>query len=134
MTYQPRLTLVAVVLLVLVAGCGSSGPKLYSVSGTVTYNGQPLPDGDIIFAPATPGGVEYAGKVAAGKFSFNSEAGGKKVKILASREEGAVDPQMGAAPRRQYIPEKYSSAEKTELTAEVTASGKNSYTFTLTGP
>jgi hypothetical protein len=34
----------------------------------------------------------------------------------------------------QYIPAKYSSAEKTELTAEVSESGKNEYTFTLTGP
>ena len=121
------------------SGCGPSGPKVYPVSGTVTYNGQPLAEGDIIFFPATPGGVEYSGKVADGKFKFTTEAGSKRVKILASRQEGAVDPQMGAKPRRQFIPEKYSSGEKTELKAEVTESkvsetGKNEFTFTLNGP
>lgn len=134
MNYHSRLTLAAFAFLVLLTGCGPSGPKVVPVSGTVTYNGQPLADGDIIFAPAAPGGLEYSGKIAAGKFSFKSEAGNKRVKIMASREEGPVDPQMGAPKRTMYIPAKYSSAEKTELTAEVTEKGKNEYTFTLTGP
>jgi len=129
-----NLNLLVLCLLALTIGCGPRGPKMHAVSGTVTYNGQPLPEGDIIFAPATPGEVEDAGKVVNGKFAFQARAGDKKVKILASREEGSVDPQMGAAPRVQYIPAEYSSAEKTELTAEVSENGKNEFTFTLTGP
>ncbi len=126
--------IVLVILFCSAAGCGPTGPKLYPVNGTVTWNGEPLPEGDIIFAPATPGDVEDAGKVVAGKFAFEARPGAKKVKITANRSEGPVDPQMGLAPRVQYIPPKYSSAEKTTLTAEVTENGKNEFDFPLTGP
>jgi hypothetical protein len=122
------------ILLSANAGCGPTGPKLYPVSGTVTWNGQPLPEGDIIFAPASPGDLEDAGKIVAGKFAFQARPGAKKVKIMANRSEGPVDPQMGLAPRVQYIPPQYSSAEKTTLTAEVTENGKNEFEFSLTGP
>jgi hypothetical protein len=43
-------------------GCGSGGPSLVPVSGTVTYNGKPLGGADIVFVPLdqkqpqTPGG------------------------------------------------------------------------------
>jgi hypothetical protein len=84
--------------------------------------------------PASPGDLEDAGKIVAGKFAFQARPGAKKVKIMANRLEGPVDPQMGLAPRVQYIPPQYSSAEKTTLTAEVTENGKNEFEFGLTGP
>jgi predicted small lipoprotein YifL len=120
--------------LVSVGGCGPQGPKLYPVSGTVTWNDAPLPDGDIIFAPESPGDVEDAGKIKDGKFSFMARPGNKKVKILATREEGPADPQMGAPPRKQYLPPKYSSGEITELRAVVKESDTkdgNVYEFKL---
>lgn len=43
---------VVVVLLVSVAGCGrSDGPETFIVTGTVTYQGQPVQEGEIRFAP-----------------------------------------------------------------------------------
>lgn len=36
------------ILLSANAGCGPTGPKLLSRLGTVTWNGQPLPEGDIL--------------------------------------------------------------------------------------
>ena len=42
----------AVVLVVaVVAGCSDSGPKRSRLSGTVKYDGQPIPYGDILFTP-----------------------------------------------------------------------------------
>lgn len=38
-------------MMVLVAGCGKSGPELAPVSGRVTLNGQPLENADISFQP-----------------------------------------------------------------------------------
>ena len=40
-------------LIVLVGGCGDStdGPKRYALSGTVTYDGQPVPKGFITLEP-----------------------------------------------------------------------------------
>jgi hypothetical protein len=40
-----------VLLRLLVAGCGRSGPPRYELSGTVTYAGKPLPAGVIFFDP-----------------------------------------------------------------------------------
>lgn len=31
------------------AGCGSGEPPLHDVSGSVTFNAQPLPDGEVVF-------------------------------------------------------------------------------------
>lgn len=42
----------ASLLIMVIAGCGGdSGPPRYDVSGTVTYNGQPVPEGVISFRP-----------------------------------------------------------------------------------
>lgn len=109
-------------------GCGPTGPKVFPISGTVTYNGQPVPDGSIVLL--APGEVDESGQITAGKFAFSAKAGQKRVKIMASRPDGPVDPQMGVAPLKQYIPAKYSS-EQTELTIEVTEAGKNEFPLDL---
>jgi len=35
----------------LLAGCGGGGPKRHRVSGTVTFGGQPIPYGEVVFTP-----------------------------------------------------------------------------------
>jgi hypothetical protein len=35
----------------LVCGCGTDGPARYDLSGTVTYQGQPVAGGEVIFTP-----------------------------------------------------------------------------------
>jgi hypothetical protein len=37
--------------LVALAGCGDSGPARFELSGTVTYDGKPVPAGFIVFIP-----------------------------------------------------------------------------------
>lgn len=113
-----------------VAGCGPSGPETYSVSGTVTWNGDPLPDGHIVFYPVDGSIAPDAGKIAAGKFEFQAQPGEKRVEIDATRESGEVDPVMHTAPREAYIPSKYNS--QSILKATVTAGGDNTFTFELT--
>ena len=49
-TTRAGLVCVSGLLLVLAASCGS-GEKLYDVSGTATFNGQPVPAGIIYFDP-----------------------------------------------------------------------------------
>lgn len=43
-------------LLAAVAGCGQRGPERFRVSGTVTYAGQPVPLGRVVFEPDTSRG------------------------------------------------------------------------------
>lgn len=35
----------------VVTGCGERGPKLYEVSGTINFKGQPVPAGTVMFTP-----------------------------------------------------------------------------------
>ena len=46
-----RFSVFAVLPLVLIVGCGSRGPTLLPVSGTVTLNGKPMADAEVTFAP-----------------------------------------------------------------------------------
>lgn len=51
-------------LFALCAGCGrSDGPQRYDLSGLVTYAGQPVPAGMIVFAPDHEAGNEGPGTV-----------------------------------------------------------------------
>lgn len=69
-----RLTLIACGLWAAVfAGCGSSEPKLYPASGTVTYEGKPLADATILFIPQ--GGRPSMGTTdASGKYTITTNA------------------------------------------------------------
>ncbi|MBN2293266.1 MAG: hypothetical protein JXM70_12620 [Pirellulales bacterium] len=57
-------------------GCGSGGPERFDVSGTVTFNGQPIPAGQVFFTPdASKGNSGPQGncKIVDGSFSTASE-------------------------------------------------------------
>jgi hypothetical protein len=125
--------LCGLLLLTCGIGCGPSGPITYPVSGTVTFNGEPIPsehNGYITFIPADPSLAPEAGTIKDGKFSFRATEGAKKVKVEASRFVGQMNTVMGLTPKVQYIPEKYNF--ETELTAEVTPDGENQFKFDLT--
>jgi hypothetical protein len=113
----------------LIGGCGASGPVEHDVSGSVTWNGEDLPAGDIIFTPADGQGVPHAGKIVAGKYRLRTTAGRHQVAVFATREFGPADPEMGARPREMYLPARYN--HETTLTAEVTAGGENQFDFVL---
>jgi hypothetical protein len=49
-----RHALVLLALVLAAPGCGEKGPHAPVVKGVVTYNGQPLTNGHIIFAPTDP--------------------------------------------------------------------------------
>ena len=112
---------------VIFAGCGPSGPVTHSVSGSVTFDGAPVTEGEIVFRDAAGQDKSYGGPISDGKYSFDSSPGSKKVEISAMRDvPGKMDttsnPGEEVPMREQYIPAKYSGAES-ELTAEVPGSG-----------
>jgi hypothetical protein len=109
-------------------GCGDPGPKRYPVTGEVTWQGQPVAEGSVVFTPVDKG-VTDAGKIVAGKFEARVTAGKKKVEITATRKTGPVDPSMGMARRESYIPAKYN--RQTTLEKEVTSAGENHFKFDL---
>jgi hypothetical protein len=114
--------------LFLLAGC-SSGTDTHPVSGVVLWEGAPLPHGHVLFEPAEGGAAEPA-EVREGRFTLRATPGLKRVQVRATREEGAVDPVMGARPRKQFIPARYN--DQTTLEAEVKPGEGNSFEFKLT--
>lgn len=115
----------------LASGCAPSGPKTYPVSGTVTFNGEIVPKGHIVFAPVDGSTAPDAGEILNGRFQLRAKAGKKRVEIMADREIGKMDPVMHTVPRQSYIPAKYNT--QTILEREVTPDGDNKFPFELEG-
>lgn len=124
-----RLPAVLVVFTLAVAGCGEPGPKKYDVTGTVTYDGQPLPQGDIVFHPEDKSVGPEGGKIKDGKYALKVREGKNRVEIRATRPVPGKKGPMGEDAIEDYIPKQYN--EKSKLTAEV-GSGKTEHEFTLT--
>jgi hypothetical protein len=116
----------------VVAGCGRSGPVTYPVTGTVSYNGAVVADGSIVFIPVDRHLAAEGGKITDGRFALSAKAGQNRVEIRATREVGKVIPSMGVKARQSYIPATYNS--ESALTSEVVPGGKNQFTFDLKGP
>lgn len=109
-------------------GCGSteSGPERVIVSGKVTFNGEPVPQGEIWFLPAAGRQAPQAGAIITeGLYRVENKGGvpigSCLVKITADRPEIKVkivaDGGPEEIPTMQYLPVRYN--EKTELTAEI---------------
>lgn len=141
-----RFLLVAALLALAPAGCDSGSsevdplPRL-TVSGTVTLDGKPLPEGKLQFMPDSSGsGVMTVGEINDGKFSIEQAQGpvpGKYRVMISSRPVYKVNPgeNPGSAPNPgpgpEKVPRRY-SGKSPELEAEVTAGSPNSFEFNLT--
>lgn len=127
----------SLLLALAMTGCGSSGPATYPVKGTVTFDGQPVANGQIIFFPTEEGLTPDVGPIKDGKFSFVSRDGDKRVQIEATREvPGKTIPQppplTGTIPvTEMYIPEAYNSKSKLKVTVTDSTSD-NQFDFDLT--
>ncbi len=120
-----------VLILALVSGCGSAD-GLHAVTGTVTFDGQPVESGEIIFRAEGGEEASAAGKIVDGRYSLRAAPGPKRVEITAMRQVETPQAASGepALSFQSYIPEKYN--RRSELTAEVTAGGPNRFNFELT--
>jgi len=113
-------------LLMLNLGCGPSNPDgRVSVSGTVTWNGEPVKTGNILFL-STSKGKSSGGGIVEGEFKLPAHKGvplgNYKVKITAGRPSGrkvrdSDYPDQFIDDIEQYIPSRYN--DKTELTIDV---------------
>jgi hypothetical protein len=139
------------VLGLFLAGCGgeSDGLPREAVSGTVTLDGKPMPEGNIQFVPTetstTSIAVNPGAKITDGSYSIPRESGPVpgtyKVVIYAGASGGAANPDTKKAPggardkmaqqklKPELIPTKYNA--QTELTAKVEAGKTNVFNFDL---
>ena len=111
----------AVVATVILAGVGcadsGTGPKLYTVTGEVTYDNKPVEQGQILFRNQGGDGRAYAGTIENGRYKLECEAGTMRVEITASRPTGKfkeVNPGEKDPVMEMYIPEKFNSKSTLE--------------------
>jgi hypothetical protein len=103
------------------AGCGGDG--LTAISGTITYDGQPVQRGKILFRASRGDGPTAAAIVEDGKFIVRVAPGAKHVAIEGFRTIGRrhYDPRNPASPMidvvEQILPARYNA--KSELTCEI---------------
>jgi hypothetical protein len=137
MRYFAAITILTTVVL---AGCGGKArPELHQVSGTVTYQGKPLPLGSVMFIPETNRGKAKTSPIDAdGRYCLETVAGRYRVQIQmtgrlrsepAPTGEGA---QLDIPVVDWLIPEKYGHYQTSELKANVEArEGGNQIDFPL---
>ena len=111
------------------SGCQQAS-NVVEVAGTVTWNGNPIPAGMIILQPTEPSQAPVGGKIEAGTFLLHSKPGKMRVQVEAVRFTTQRDPQTGTFLGEMYIPARYN--RETELEANITRDGKNSFEFALT--
>src|SRR5688500_6533032 len=64
---------VATTFLVLLAGCGPSGPAMVKDTGTVTLDGTPVDGASVMFVPVSTVKPAQGKTDAAGKFTLNTD-------------------------------------------------------------
>jgi hypothetical protein len=144
MTQVSKASFVAL-LCVVAAGCGGSTT---SVSGKVTYNGEPVEQGFVSFRPADGMGQVFSASIVDGEYDAPDAVPGsrvvsihgtKAVKVALSSEESAkIAAERAAAGQgglhmteaADYIPD---DAEGNNQTHEI-STGEQTLNFDLKGP
>ena len=125
--------LLLVVCLVL-DGCGRptsrSEAKKYPVHGTVTLDGQPMPDGTIYFKTVATGALDFA-SITDGKFEGQAQEGDRRVEISRTKSEVHESGGMKTEVQTELIPAKYNTDPANTLKATVSPQGPNQFTFEL---
>jgi hypothetical protein len=135
--------------LVTVLGCGDDTglARRYPVSGTVTYNGNPVEKGRIDFIPAQAEGRAASGQIADGRYSLTTAIPGDgalpgpykvtvtsvevdttELKAIAKGGQFHHDKTFAKAVRnaKRLVPSKYQLADTSGLTATVKAESNTS--------
>lgn len=124
-------------------GCGGKGeelPKVFPVSGVVTFNGKPIEGAFVTFSPNDKNVRTAAGQTdAEGKFKLTTfkigdgcTPGRMTVTIAKIESPTEPDPKTGKIPpMRSHLPIRYSERENSGLEATVEAKPENHFEFKL---
>jgi hypothetical protein len=121
-----------ILILLAAVGCGDGRVKLPTspVSGTVTYQGKPLPGGRVLFQHSS--GQAAAIDIAAdGSFKLPAFQGKNQVAVYCYQCEGTI---VGVPPRKpvkNLIPSRYNEVANSGLTLDVKSGEDNRAQFTL---
>jgi len=128
----------ACALLVLaVSGCGKKPPPIAPVTGTVTFEGKPLPGRAMIHFASESGFASSNELQPDGTFLLGSEHGkgippGKYLVSIAPPIPSPLEVKAPVQPNYEYIPQRYRDFPTSGFTAEVVADGTNDFEFDMT--
>jgi hypothetical protein len=123
---RPQIRVACLAVVTALLGC--SHDDTVEVLGTVTWEGQPISQGDIVFGSVDPRIRAAAGKIVDGKYEFRCLPGAKRVEIRCYRLTGKTTDQ-GNREGQMFIPKRYNN--ESTLTANVTSDGENKFDFPL---
>lgn len=124
------------VLLLTTAGCvgGTDGPQTFTTSGKVTWKGEPIETGRIIFRMEEGDRKGFSAPIKDGSYSIETQAGRMRVEIRASRiipgEFDESNPDEKTPKGEMYIPPEYNS--RSTLEYNVTESSNHDISLTET--
>lgn len=119
---------------IFLLGCRDAGPELHPVSGRVTYRGEPVPTGTVMFTPDTgPAATSTIGSD--GRYALRAVAGRHAVAVIAQQRLPAdFDPANLPAdwkPPPSLVPAKYNRPSTSGLHVEVQPGESNHADLTL---
>ena len=133
------------VVLLFAEGCGEKQAERATISGSVSYQGEPVAYGDIVFQPvsAVPGRAFAQGKIVDGKYSLDTAHGpvvGRNIvqihgyKMTGRKRLDIAGKSLSEAPQMidelvPYIPEKYN--EGSELKVDIKSGANENADFNL---
>lgn len=123
---KPLATAAFAALGLALAGC-TNDPNVV-VTGTVTFDDQPVEAADLVVESSDRTGTPVGGKVVDGRYAIRIAPGSKRVAIYASKPVGPPDAD-GSVEMRSYIPTKYN--RNTTLQIDVQPKGTNEFDFHL---
>ena len=97
--------------LLALSGCGPGAERLYRVSGTVTYGGQPIPKGNIFFDPTANEPQGYA-HIVNGKYDTGQEGQGVRGGTYNIRVNGFDGKEANEAPFGQALFPEYNGTKE----------------------
>lgn len=129
------IALMGCVVIALGGGCSQKDAK-FEIRGRVSFEGEPISDGKILFMPKDESRPQAISKIANGEYVTASPGGvyvgGYNVQVFGYRGTGKIQ-DLGEMfgkqeQQEQYVPAKFNRA--TELTVDITAD-KTEYDFDL---
>jgi len=134
---MPRVAAVLGLILTFCAsGCRQS--ETIKVTGTVTFNGKPAEEAEVMFTPAT-GRMASGVTDNAGRFELSTNSpgdgampGDHKITIVQYYPPGKPPP-MTPGPLPSRFPAKYGDLSQTPFSAKVERGGKNDFLFDMQG-
>jgi len=123
-----RITVLWLIANSLLTGCGGQQfEQTYRVTGRVTLDQEPLPQGNIVFLTSETGDLQSI-PIENGVYSGEVRAGRRRVEIRAYRPETGSRAIMEPPPSN-YLPERYNTTS--ELSATISATDLNVCDFAL---